>query len=140
MCALLRDIRTNKEGSLHSLIYGKELAKAAENIERITQDLSKATDRVSEVRIHKLPVGSILPTGSEIRPVGSPAAFCQILDANSLYIERTIEVFGGITRGLPPVPDKPYRILEALREALQVSDFLFIVAGTSAGRLIMSTG
>jgi len=45
--ALLRDIRTNKEGSLHSLIYGKELAKAADNIERITQDLSKATARIN---------------------------------------------------------------------------------------------
>lgn len=45
--ALLRDIRTNKEGSLHSLIYGEGLAKAADNIERITEELSKATAQMN---------------------------------------------------------------------------------------------
>jgi len=89
---------------------------------------------VSKVRVHKRPTGCILPTGSEIRPVGSPVVVGQILDTNSLYIERTIEAFGGIAKRLPPVPDDPYRIIEALRNALQGADFVFIVAGTSAGR------
>ena len=89
---------------------------------------------VSEVRVHKRPTGCILPTGSEIRPVGSPVVHGQILDTNSLYIERTIEAFGGIAKRLPPVQDDPDRIIEALREALHGADFVFIVAGTSAGR------
>lgn len=89
---------------------------------------------VSEVRVHKRPTGCILPTGSEIRPVGSPVVHGQILDTNSLYIERTIEAFGGIAKRLPPVQDDPDRVIEALREALHGADFVFIVAGTSAGR------
>lgn len=89
---------------------------------------------VSEVRVHKRPTGCILPTGSEIRPVGSPVVHGQILDTNSLYIERMIEAFGGIAKRLPPVQDDPDRIVEALREALHGADFVFIVAGTSAGR------
>ena len=89
---------------------------------------------VSEVRVHKRPTGCILPTGSEIRPVGSPVVHGQILDTNSLYIERTIEAFGGIAKRLPPVQDDLNRIIEALREALHGADFVFIVAGTSAGR------
>jgi phospholipid/cholesterol/gamma-HCH transport system substrate-binding protein len=40
---LLHDIRTNEGGSVHSLIYGDALAKAADNLKQITQDISKAT-------------------------------------------------------------------------------------------------
>lgn len=43
---LLHDVRTNEKSSLHSLIYGDALAKAADNLERITQDISKATARM----------------------------------------------------------------------------------------------
>ena len=89
---------------------------------------------VTQVSAAKRPVGSIVPTGSEILPVGSPVVFGHILDTNSLYIERTIEKFGGIAKRLPPVPDDPALIASALRGALETSDFVFLVAGTSAGR------
>jgi len=89
---------------------------------------------VTQVSAAKRPVGSIIPTGSEILPVGSPVVFGHILDTNSLYIERTIEKFGGIAKRLPPVPDDPALIASALKGALETSDFVFLVAGTSAGR------
>lgn len=93
-----------------------------------------ASAGVSEVKVAKRPVGGIVPTGSEIRPVGSPVVFGQILDTNSLFIERTIEKFGGIAKRLPPVPDDPALIVKALEGALEAFDFVFLVAGTSAGR------
>lgn len=45
---LLHDVRTNKGSSIHSLIYGDALAKASDNLERITLDISKATSRMHE--------------------------------------------------------------------------------------------
>ena len=148
---MIERVHQTPEG--HILVQAKDWPPAFENVRLIGEDIAagevilakgrtlfpdamclSAAAGVSEVRVQKRPKGCILPTGSEIRPVGSPLVHGQILDTNSLYIERKIESFGGIAKRLPPVPDDPGRILGALREALHESDFVFVVAGTSAGR------
>jgi putative molybdopterin biosynthesis protein len=88
----------------------------------------------TDVLVHRRPVVAVLPTGDEIRPVGSDVGPGEILDTNSLMLAAQAEQAGCEARRLAIEPDDPERIAAAVRGAAAGADLVIVVAGSSAGR------
>ena len=76
----------------------------------------------------------ILPTGDEVRPVGTEPGPGEILDTNSLMLAEQAREVGCDARVLPIEPDDPDRIEAAVKAAADECDLLIVIAGSSAGR------
>src|SRR5215210_4366727 len=87
-----------------------------------------------DVLVHRAPVVAVIPTGDEIRPVGTPPAPGEILDTNSLMLSAQAEAAGCEAWRSQIVPDNPDRIAAAVRDAAARADLVIVVAGSSAGR------
>jgi putative molybdopterin biosynthesis protein len=87
-----------------------------------------------DVLVHRRPVVAVIPTGDEIRPVGTEPAPGVILDTNSLMLAAQAEAAGCEAWRTEIVPDDPDRIAATVRDAAARSDLVIVVAGSSAGR------
>lgn len=76
----------------------------------------------------------ILPTGDEVRPVGSETGPGEILDTNSLMLAEQAREAGCDARVLPIEPDDPHRIEAVVKASADECDLLIVIAGSSAGR------
>jgi molybdopterin molybdotransferase/putative molybdopterin biosynthesis protein len=88
----------------------------------------------TDVLVHRAPVVAVLPTGDEIRPVGTDPAPGVILDTNSLMLVAQAEAAGCAAWRSEILPDDPDAIAAAAREAASRADLVIVVAGSSAGR------
>jgi putative molybdopterin biosynthesis protein len=79
-------------------------------------------------------VDAVLPTGDEIRPVGTEPAAGVILDTNSLMLVAQAEAAGCEAWRSDIVPDDPAALAAAVRDAAARADLVIVVAGSSAGR------
>src|SRR3954453_23613131 len=86
------------------------------------------------VLVHRRPVVAVIPTGDEIRPVGTAPAPGVILDTNSLMLAAQAREAGGEAWRSEIVPDAPEQIAAAVRDAAARADLVIFVAGSSAGR------
>jgi molybdopterin molybdotransferase/putative molybdopterin biosynthesis protein len=89
---------------------------------------------VTEVLVHRRPVVAVLPTGDEIRPLGTEPGIGEILDTNSLMLTGQASEHGCEVLSLPIEPDDPERIAAAVLAAAERADLVVIIAGASAGR------
>jgi putative molybdopterin biosynthesis protein len=89
---------------------------------------------VVSLAVRRSPVVAVIPTGDEIRPVGSELEPGDILDTNSLMLAAQARECGCETRVADVVPDDPERITAALRAAAADADLVLLIAGSSAGR------
>ena len=76
----------------------------------------------------------ILPTGDEVRPIGTELGPGEIPDTNSLMLAEQARDVGCDARVLPIEPDDPDRIAAAVKAAADECDLLIVIAGSSAGR------
>jgi putative molybdopterin biosynthesis protein len=76
----------------------------------------------------------VLPTGDEVRPVGTQTGPGEILDTNSLMLAVQAREAGCEAHALPIEPDDPAGLAKAVSAAVASCDLLIIVAGSSAGR------
>src|SRR5437764_8858754 len=88
----------------------------------------------TDVIVHRPPVVAVLPTGDEIRPVGTDPAPGVILDTHSLMIVAQAEAAGCKAWRGGIVSDDPDAIAAAARDAAARADLVIVVAGSSAGR------
>ena len=88
----------------------------------------------SELLVRRRPVVAILPTGDEVRAIGTETGPGEILDTNSLMLATQAREAGCEAHRLPIQPDDPARLAAAARAAVASCDLLIIVAGSSAGR------
>ena len=84
--------------------------------------------------VRKKAVVLILPTGDEVRPIGTQPGPGEILDTNSLMLAEQAREAGCEARCLPIEPDDPERIAAAVTAAAAECDLLIVIAGSSAGR------
>lgn len=84
--------------------------------------------------VRRRPVVTILPTGDEVRPIGTATAAGEITDTNSLMLATQAREAGCEATCLPIEPDVPDRIADVVTAAAADCDLLIIVAGSSAGR------
>jgi putative molybdopterin biosynthesis protein len=89
---------------------------------------------VLELTVRRAPVVVVVPTGDEIRPIGTEPAPGEILDTNSLMLAAQARQLGCTARITAIVPDDPALITEAMRKAAADADLVVLVAGSSAGR------
>ncbi len=100
----------------------------------------------TELIVRRKPLVLVLPTGDEVRPIGTETGPGQILDTNSLMLAEQAREIGCEARCLPIEPDDPERIAAVLRQAVAECDLLIVIAGSSAGRddytarVVASTG
>src|ERR1700761_3645983 len=76
----------------------------------------------------------ILPTGDEVRPIGTEPGPGEILDTNSLMLAEQAREAGCDARVLPVEQDDPERIAAVVKAAADECDLLIVIAGSSAGR------
>jgi putative molybdopterin biosynthesis protein len=84
--------------------------------------------------VRRRPVVTILPTGDEVRPIGTAIGAGEIIDTNSLMLATQAREVGCEATCLPIEPDVPDRIADVVTAAAAGCDLLIIVAGSSAGR------
>src|SRR4051812_19246330 len=88
----------------------------------------------TELVVRRRPVVAVIPTGDEIRPVGTPPRPGEILDTNSLMLAAQARTAGCEAWRTGIVPDDPDRIASEIRDAAARADLVILVAGSSAGR------
>jgi putative molybdopterin biosynthesis protein len=88
----------------------------------------------TELLVRRRPVVAVLPTGDEVRPIGTQTGPGEILDTNSLMLATQAREAGCEAYCLPIEPDDPAGIAAAVSAAVTSCDLLIIVAGSSAGR------
>ena len=88
----------------------------------------------TQVSVRRRPVVLILPTGDEVRPIGTEPGPGEILDTNSLMLAAQATEAGCEAQCLPVEPDDPERIAAVVAAAAPRCDLLIVIAGSSAGR------
>jgi putative molybdopterin biosynthesis protein len=86
-----------------------------------------------EVKVPRKPRVGILPTGTELVPIGSPLKAGDILEYNSLVLAAQIKSMGGEPQRYPITKDEFDLICEHVLEAAQHHDLILLNAGSSAG-------
>ncbi|HEY0938105.1 MAG TPA: molybdopterin molybdotransferase MoeA [Trebonia sp.] len=86
------------------------------------------------VAVTREPVVAIIPTGDEIRPLGSALRRGDILDTNSLMLAARCRQLGSVPVVSPVVPDDPDLLAAELRHAAAHADLVLVIAGSSRGR------
>jgi putative molybdopterin biosynthesis protein len=86
-----------------------------------------------EVGVARRPRVAILPTGTELVPLGSKLKPGDILEYNSLVIGAEIREMGGEPTRFPITVDSLALISERVREAAREFDLILLNAGSSAG-------
>ncbi len=98
------------------------------------QDLAAcAAAGLTEVEVRKSPRVAIIPTGSELTPIGQTPKPGEIIEFNSLMLAAMVEEWGGDTVRHEPVRDDFDLLAEAVSSAVAESDIVVVNAGSSAG-------
>ena len=85
------------------------------------------------IRVARKPKVAILPTGTELVPIGSKLKSGDILEYNSLVMAAQIKAMGGEPTRYPITKDNFDLICERVLEAAQTHDLVLLNAGSSAG-------
>jgi putative molybdopterin biosynthesis protein len=85
------------------------------------------------VHVARKPKVAILPTGTELVPIGSKLKAGDILEYNSLVIAAQIKQMGGEPTRYPITKDDFDLICQQVAEAAETHDLVLLNAGSSAG-------
>lgn len=85
------------------------------------------------VKVARKPRVAILPTGTELVPIGSQLKAGDILEYNSLVLAAQVNAWGGEALRLPITPDNFEAIVERVQAAARDFDLILLNAGSSAG-------
>jgi len=88
----------------------------------------------TDLLVRRRPVVAVLPTGDEVRPIGTPTGPGEITDTNSLMLAAQAREAGAVAHRLPIEADDPAGLARAVGAAVTGCDLLIVVAGSSAGR------
>ncbi len=86
------------------------------------------------VTVARRPVVAIIPTGDEIRAIGTVPRFGDIIDTNSLMLAARCHQLGVVPVVSAVVPDDPDALAVELRRAAGQADLVLVIAGSSSGR------
>ena len=86
------------------------------------------------LQVARRPVAAIIPTGDEIRPVGSALGTGDVTDSNSLLLATRARETGARPLVSDVQPDDPDAIAAEIQRAAPGADIVLVIAGSSAGR------
>lgn len=92
-----------------------------------------AASGYDEIKVARRPRVAILPTGTELVPIGSKLKAGDILEYNSLVLAAQIKSMGGEPTRFPITRDDFDLICQRVQEAAQDHDLILLNAGSSAG-------
>lgn len=87
----------------------------------------------STLRVSRKPKVAILPTGTELVPIGSQVERGDIIEYNSLVLAAQVSQWGGEPRRFPIIQDDFETILQQVKSAAEQADLILLNAGSSAG-------
>ena len=87
----------------------------------------------TDVKVARKPRVAILPTGTELVPIGSELKSGDILEYNSLVMAAQIKTMGAEATRFPITKDNLDMICERVAEAAKKHDLILLNAGSSAG-------
>ncbi len=87
----------------------------------------------TEVTVARHPRVAILPTGTELVPIGSDVRPGDILEYNSLVLATQVRAWGGEATRFPITPDDFEALCARVAEAAREHDLVLLNAGSSAG-------
>jgi len=87
----------------------------------------------AEIKVARKPRVAILPTGTELVPIGSQLEPGDILEYNSLVLAAQVNAWGGEAVRFPITPDRFEAIVQRVQEAACDCDLILLNAGSSAG-------
>lgn len=85
------------------------------------------------ITVARKPRVAILPTGTELKPIGQPVERGDIIEYNSLVMAAQINQWGGIATRFPITADNFEAIQARVAEAARDHDLILLNAGSSAG-------
>jgi putative molybdopterin biosynthesis protein len=85
------------------------------------------------VRVARKPRVAIIPTGSELVPIGEKVQAGDIIEYNSLILATQVNGWGGEAVRYPITPDDEKAIGEQVASAAETNDLILLNAGSSAG-------
>lgn len=85
------------------------------------------------LNVSRRPRVAIIPTGSELKPIGQPVQLGDIIEYNSLVLAAQINAWGGDARRFPITPDDFDAICQQVQSAANDCDLILLNAGSSAG-------
>lgn len=88
---------------------------------------------ITEIPVFASPVVSLLITGNEFAERGQPLREGIIYESNSLILDAALRQNGVDDIKIKRIKDDPVSILEAIEEALRISDIVLITGGVSVG-------
>jgi putative molybdopterin biosynthesis protein len=92
-----------------------------------------AASGFAEIKVARKPRVAIIPTGTELVPIGSKLKSGDILEYNSLVLAAQIKSMGGEPRRFPITKDDFDLICQRVEEAARDYDLILLNAGSSAG-------
>ena len=114
-------------------IVATQLVLAAGQVLRPVDLGAIAASGHAEVKVARKPRVAILPTGTELVPIGSELKPGDILEYNSLVLAAQVNAWGGEAVRFPITPDRFEAIVQRVQEAARDSDLILLNAGSSAG-------
>ncbi|HEY43309.1 MAG TPA: molybdopterin biosynthesis protein [Anaerolineae bacterium] len=83
--------------------------------------------------VWRRPRVAIIPTGTELVPIGSEVKPGETIEYNSLVLAAQVQTWGGLATRFPSVPDDFEHIQKVVSEATTSHDLVLVNAGSSAG-------
>ena len=112
---------------------GDLLLPAGRRLRPVDLALAAAGGHVG-VPVRRRPHVVVIPTGDEVRPIGSRTGPGEVLDTNTLMLVAMATEVGATATSVAVVPDDPAQLAEAVRTACRTGDLVVVGAGSSAGR------
>jgi putative molybdopterin biosynthesis protein len=114
-------------------IVATELVLAAGRVLRPADLGAAAAAGHTQLSAARRPRVAILPTGTELIPIGQTPARGDIIEYNALVMAAQVNGWGGQAQRFPITPDHFDSICARVAEAAQTSDLVLLNAGSSAG-------
>jgi molybdopterin molybdotransferase len=92
-----------------------------------------AAANVSEVAVRRVPRVTVVSTGDELVPPGSPIDHGQIIDSNNVMLRALVEAAGADVAGSPHLPDEAEAVRSFLADPDGDPDLVITSGGVSMG-------
>lgn len=87
----------------------------------------------SEISVARKPRVAVLPTGTELAPIGRSVGRGEIIEYNSVVLAAQVNQWGGAATRYPITPDELDAICRRVQQAAEDADLILLNAGSSAG-------
>jgi molybdenum cofactor synthesis domain-containing protein len=94
----------------------------------------------ADLSVTRRPAVAILPTGGELRPAGTALAPGEVADADGPMLQALARDCGAVSERMAPRPDDAAQIGAAVVQAVEHSDLVLVIAGSSRGRADHTAG